>query len=40
MHRFKKSLSAFVNEVEAQTGKRVDADRAAVLILIATAPRS
>ena len=31
------SLSAFVNEAEAQTGKRLDADGAAVLILIATA---
>ena len=31
------SLSAFVNEAEAQTGKRLDVDGAAVLILIATA---
>jgi len=31
------SLSAFINEVAAQTGKRVDPDDAAVLITIATA---
>ena len=32
-----RSLSAFINEVEAQTGKRVDPADAAVLITIATA---